>query len=79
MKFLGCLLGFVLALFFFVFAVSQQIVAFFLHLLGVRPIKRQGRRSQEQAKPSNDEKPRSDALFEQTGRQYVDFEDIKDE
>lgn len=82
MQVLGCLLGFFLALFIFAWASVQRIILFITQFLnGGRSTTQSGNTytrqasSQEQATRSSD----SHKHFDSENRQYVDFEEIKDE
>lgn len=82
MKFLGCLLGFFLAVIIYFFVAARHTLTFFYRMMkGLQP--RDGKAGGHTSPFSRpDDQPKGaqgEGLFEQEGRQYVDFEEIKDE
>ena len=82
MKFLGCLLGLFFALVIYLFVAARHTLAFFYRMMkGMQPHDgKPGGHGSRFSRPDGESgAAQSEGLFEQEGRLYVDFEEIKDE
>lgn len=82
MKFLGCLLALFFATVIYLFVAARHTLAFFYRMMkGMQPHegKPEGYGSRFSRSADEPESAQGEGLFEQEGRQYVDFEEIKDE
>ncbi|MBQ7635621.1 MAG: hypothetical protein IJS89_08635 [Bacteroidaceae bacterium] len=81
MKFLGCLLGFFVAIALWAFVVARQVVHHAMDMLrGGSARKEKDEDAVRTAGRTNAQGSRAEeGLFGQTERQYVDFEEVKDE
>ena len=82
MELLGCLLGFVLAIIIYVFVAARQVLTFFYRLIngfGDKSSFTVGKERSNNVHQKGSNTPKQDEkLFEQEGRQYVDFEEVKE-
>lgn len=82
MKFLVCLLGFFVAVAIWAFVVARQFVRQTMDMLrggGVHPKGHGKENIQPGSRDNESPKSKNEGLFEQEGRQYVDFEEVKEE
>ncbi len=82
MKFLGCLLGFFVAVVIWAFVVAKQFVAGTMDMLrGGKPRGRDNNNRTDYGNPdqAQDGNGQGGGLFDKEDRQYVEFEEVKDE
>lgn len=82
MNFLGCLLSVIFAVVIYLFMAARHTLAFFYRMMNNMQPRDEASKKREPhvSRPANDtHAAQGEGLFEQEGRQYVDFEEIKDE